>query len=37
VEEALKWDARQKGRSGRVARQFINHIHAKVLNGGLGS
>ena len=34
-EEALKWDVRQKGRSGRVARQFINYIHAKKLNGGI--
>lgn len=28
-EEALRWDVRQKGRSGRVARQFINYISAK--------
>lgn len=33
VEEALKWDVRQKGRSGRVARQFVNYIHAKTLSG----
>lgn len=33
VEEALKWDIRQKGRSGRAARQFINHIHGKILSG----
>ena len=30
MEEALKWDVRQKGRSGRVARQFINYIAAKT-------
>lgn len=32
VEEALKWDVRQKGRSGRAARQFVNYIHARTLN-----
>lgn len=32
VEEALRWDVRQKGRSGRAARQFINYIHAKTMN-----
>ena len=32
IEEALRWDVRQKGRSGRVARQFINYIHAKTLS-----
>lgn len=32
IEEALKWDARQKGRSGRVARQFVNYILAKTMN-----
>lgn len=32
IEEALKWDIRQKGRSGRAARQFINYVHAKSLN-----
>jgi hypothetical protein len=32
VEEALKWDVRQKGRSGRAARQFVSYIHAKTLN-----
>jgi predicted AAA+ superfamily ATPase len=37
IQEALKWDVRQKGRSGRVARQFVNYIHAKTLNGGVGS
>lgn len=30
TDEALKWDVRQKGRSGRVARQFINYIAAKT-------
>lgn len=33
VEEALRWDARQKGRSGRAARQFVNYIQAKTLSG----
>lgn len=33
IEEALRWDVRQKGRSGRAARQFINYIHAKILSG----
>jgi uncharacterized protein len=33
IEEALRWDVRQKGRSGRVARQFVNYIHAKTMNG----
>ena len=32
IEEALRWDARQKGRSGRSARQFVNYIHAKILD-----
>jgi predicted AAA+ superfamily ATPase len=32
IQEALRWDVRQKGRSGRAARQFINHITAKYLN-----
>ncbi len=32
MEEALRWDARQKGRSGRAARQFVNYIHAKTMN-----
>ncbi len=32
IEEAMKWDVRQTGRSGRVARQFINHIHARTMN-----
>lgn len=32
IEEALRWDVRQKGRSGRAARQFINYIHAKTMN-----
>ena len=32
IEEALRWDVRQKGRSGRVARQFVNYIHAKTMN-----
>lgn len=32
IEEALRWDIRQKGRSGRAARQFINYIHAKTMN-----
>lgn len=32
VEEALRWDVRQKGRSGRAARQFVNYIHAKTMN-----
>jgi predicted AAA+ superfamily ATPase len=32
IEEALKWDVRQKGRSGRSARQFVNHIYSKTLN-----
>ena len=32
IEEALRWDIRQKGRSGRVARQFINYISAKTMN-----
>ncbi len=32
VEEALRWDARQKGRSGRVARQFVNYIQAKTMS-----
>ncbi len=32
VEEALRWDVRQKGRSGRVARQFVNYICAKTMN-----
>lgn len=32
MEEALRWDARQKGRSGRTARQFVNYIHAKTMN-----
>ena len=33
IEEALRWDIRQKGRSGRAARQFVNYIHAKTMNG----
>jgi predicted AAA+ superfamily ATPase len=33
AEEALRWDVRQKGRSGREARQFINYIHAKTMSG----
>lgn len=33
VEEALRWDVRQKGRSGRAARQFVNYIHAKTMSG----
>lgn len=32
VEEALRWDVRQKGRSGRVARQFVNYITAKTMH-----
>ena len=32
IEEALRWDVRQKGRSGRSARQFVNHIYSKTLN-----
>lgn len=32
IQEAIRWDVRQKGRSGRIARQFINHITAKYLN-----
>jgi len=32
IEEALRWDIRQKGRSGRAARQFINYIHGKSMN-----
>jgi len=32
TEEAIKWDARQKGRSGRSARQLVNYIHAKTMN-----
>ena len=32
IEEALKWDVRQKGRSGRVARQFVNYIYAKTMS-----
>jgi Predicted ATPase (AAA+ superfamily) len=32
IEEALRWDVRQKGRSGREARQFVNYIHAKTMN-----
>lgn len=32
TEEAIRWDARQTGRSGRSARQFVNHIHAKTMN-----
>ncbi|MDD3169636.1 MAG: ATP-binding protein [Eubacteriales bacterium] len=31
IEEALRWDVRQRGRSGREARQFINYIHARVM------
>lgn len=31
IEEALMWDVRQKGRSGRSARQFINYIHSKTM------
>ncbi len=31
LEEAVKWDMRQKGRSGRVARQFVNHVSSKLL------
>ena len=31
IEEALMWDVRQKGRSGRSARQFINYIHSKIM------
>lgn len=31
IEEALIWDIRQKGRSGRSARQFINYIHSKTM------
>jgi len=33
IDEAMKWDLRQKGRSGRVARQFVNYISAKMLSG----
>ena len=32
IEEALRWDVRQKGRSGRAARQFINYIQAKTMS-----
>lgn len=32
IEEAMRWDMRQSGRSGRSARQFVNHIHAKEMN-----
>lgn len=32
TEEALRWDARQKGRSGRAARQFVNYFHARIMN-----
>lgn len=32
IEEALRWDIRQTGRSGRAARQFVNYIHAKTMN-----
>jgi predicted AAA+ superfamily ATPase len=31
IEEALMWDVRQKGRSGRSARQFINYINSKTM------
>ncbi|MBR0598893.1 ATP-binding protein [Sinanaerobacter chloroacetimidivorans] len=30
-EEALRWELRQHGRSGRSARQFIYHMQAKTL------
>ena len=30
TEEAMRWDIRQSGRSGRSARQFINYIYAKT-------
>jgi len=33
VEEALRWDVRQKGRSGRAARQFVNYIQARTMSG----
>ncbi|MDD6255226.1 MAG: ATP-binding protein [Eubacteriales bacterium] len=29
LKEAVKWDARQTGRSGRSARQFVTHIAGK--------
>lgn len=32
VEEALRWDVRQKGRSGRAARQFVNYFTAKTMS-----
>jgi len=31
-DEALKWELRHSGRSGRTARQFINHIQTKNIN-----
>lgn len=34
IEEALRWDIRQKGRSGRSARQFINYLQSKILMEG---
>ncbi len=32
IKEALLWDIRQKGRSGREARQFVNYIQAKTMS-----
>lgn len=31
VDEALKWELRQSGRSGRTAKQYINYIQAKKM------
>jgi predicted AAA+ superfamily ATPase len=33
TEEAMRWEIRHSGRSGRTAKQFINHISRNKLNG----